>query len=118
MTDKSSYESRLTGDELLSALSALASPHRLRILALLARAGRTHVSQLARDAGISRPLLYLHLQRLEAGGLVKGELELSTADGKAMKYFQVTPFDLRLTPSSIAEAVDTLSPLFKEEDPK
>ncbi|MPZ99137.1 MAG: helix-turn-helix domain-containing protein [Dehalococcoidia bacterium] len=108
----------LTGDDLLLALNALASPHRLRILALLRRQGRTHVSQLARDAGMSRTLLYLHLQRLEAGGLVRGELELSTADGRALKFYEVVSFDLRLTPDFINTAVATLSPpaAKKEED--
>jgi predicted transcriptional regulator len=88
-------------------VAALANPHRLRIVAALAE-GRNYVSQLARELGMSRPLLHLHLQRLEAAGLVKGHLELSE-DGKAMKYFEVTPFTLELTPRLIAEAVKTLS---------
>ena len=57
---------------------------------------------------MSRPLLHLHLQRLEAAGLVVGKLELS-ADGKAMKYFEVAPFSIVLTPEAIAEAAKTLS---------
>ena len=97
----------VTGDELLRMVAALANPHRLRIVAALAE-GRNYVSQLARDLGMSRPLLHLHLQRLEAAGLVKGHLELSE-DGKAMKYFEVTPFALELSPHLIAEAVKTLS---------
>jgi DNA-binding transcriptional ArsR family regulator len=109
MTQDADADAVLTGDRLLAALSALANTHRLRIVARLVRSGRTHVSQLARDVGISRPLLYLHLQRLEAGGLVKGELELSPAEGKALKFFQVAPFDLRLTPESVAQAAETLS---------
>jgi ArsR family transcriptional regulator len=88
-------------------VAALANPHRLRIVAALAE-GRNYVSQLARELGMSRPLLHLHLQRLEAAGLVKGHLELSE-DGKAMKYFEVTPFVLELTPRLIAEAAKTLS---------
>jgi ArsR family transcriptional regulator len=88
-------------------VAALANPHRLRIVAALAE-GRNYVSQLARELGMSRPLLHLHLQRLEAAGLVKGHLELSD-DGKAMKYFEVTPFVLELTPRLIAEAAKTLS---------
>lgn len=99
--------SALSGDDLLRALSALANPHRLRILAALTD-GRNYVSQLAREIGVSRPLLHMHLQRLEAAGLVVGTLELSD-DGKAMKYFEVTPFALRLTPETIAEAARTLS---------
>ena len=55
-----------------------------------------------------RPLLHMNLQRLEAAGLVEGQLELSD-DGKAMKYFTVTPFALELTPEAIAKAVESLS---------
>lgn len=67
-----------------------------------------HVSQLARDVGLSRPLVHVHLQRLEAAGLVTGSLELSE-EGKAMKFFQVNPFALTLTPELLAEAARTLS---------
>jgi DNA-binding transcriptional ArsR family regulator len=97
----------LTGDELVRVLGALSNPHRLRILAVLA-GGRVHVSQLARDVGLSRPLVHVHLQRLEAAGLVTGRLELSD-EGKAMKFFEVNQFALNLTPESIAEAARTLS---------
>jgi len=95
------------GDDLLAKLAALANPVRLRILAALA-ADRAYVSQLARDLRISRPLLHMHLQRLEAAGLVRGTLELS-ADGKALKFYEITAFDLRLTPSALARAVRTLT---------
>ena len=97
-----------TGDELVRTLAALANPHRLRILSALSR-GRVHVSQLARDVRLSRPLVHMHLQRLEAAGLVTGQLELSE-EGKAMKYFAVTPFDVRLTPAAVAAAAATLTP--------
>jgi predicted transcriptional regulator len=66
------------------------------------------VSQLARDVGLSRPLVHVHLQRLEAAGLVTGRLELSD-EGKAMKFFEVNQFALNLTPESLAEAARTLS---------
>jgi hypothetical protein len=36
-------------------------------------------------------------------------LELSE-DGKAMKFYEVTPFAIRLTPETIAAAASTLSP--------
>lgn len=97
------------GDALLAALSALANPHRLRILALLHSGGRNYVSQLAREIGISRPLLHLHLQKLEDAGLVSSKLELSH-DGKALKYFEVAPFALALTPAAIASAAASLTP--------
>jgi DNA-binding transcriptional ArsR family regulator len=98
---------RRTGDDLLAMLAALASPLRLRIVAKLA-GGRDYVSHLAREIGVSRPLLHMHLQRLEAVGLIVGNLELSD-DGKAMKYYEVAQFNLRLTPSALAEAAKTLT---------
>jgi DNA-binding transcriptional ArsR family regulator len=98
----------LSGDELLRVLSALANPHRLRIIGTLA-SGRNYVSQLAREMGMSRPLLHMHLRRLEAAGLVSGTLVLSEEDGKAMRYFEVIPFTLNLTPERIAEAAQTLA---------
>jgi DNA-binding transcriptional ArsR family regulator len=96
------------GDQLLSALSALASPHRLRIVAALHAGGPNYVSQLARELGIGRPLLHLHLQKLEDAGLVASRHEVST-DGKALKYFEVAPFVISLTPADIAQAAETLS---------
>ena len=97
------------GDRMLGMLAALANPHRLRILAALTNGGRNYVSQLARELGISRPLLHLHLQKLEDAGLVVSNLELSQ-DGKALKFFDVAPFVLELTPGAIAEAAATLTP--------
>jgi predicted transcriptional regulator len=93
---------------LLAMLSALANPHRLRIVAALSRDGRNYVSQLAREVGISRPLLHLHLQKLEGAGLVTSKLELSS-DGKALNYFEVVKFDLELTPAAIAQAAKSLT---------
>ena len=98
----------ISGDKLLEMLAALANPHRLRIIAALAGGGRNYVSQLAREIGISRPLLHLHLQKLESAGLVVSQMELSH-DGKALNYFDVNRFNLALTPAVIAEAAKSLS---------
>ena len=46
----------------------------MRIIAALTD-GRTYVSELARRLEMNRPLLYMHLQRLEAAGLVSGGTE-------------------------------------------
>ena len=101
MTDKR------TGDQLLQMLNALASPHRLRILAAL-RGKESYVSELARELGIGRPLLHMHLQTLEKAGLVTGRHEVSE-DGRALRYYTVTDFDEQLTPERISEAAKTLS---------
>src|SRR5258705_6125355 len=104
-----------SGDELVAMLAALASPLRLRIVARLA-GGRDYVSHLAREIGVSRPLLHMHLRRLEAAGLVVGTLELSE-DGKAMKFYEVADFDLQLTASALAEAARTLTKAEPEKGP-
>ncbi|SNT39195.1 transcriptional regulator, ArsR family [Streptosporangium subroseum] len=97
----------VSGDALIAALSALSNPHRLRVIAVLAD-GRQYVSQLAREMNMSRPLLTVHLRKLEAAGLVNGSLELSE-DGKAMKFYELAQFEIVLTPETLAEAAKTLS---------
>jgi len=97
----------VSGDELLQMLATLANPHRLRVVAALTEE-RNYVSRLARDLGISRALLQVHLRKLEAAGLVSASIEVS-ADGKAMKFYEVAPFALHLTPGSIMTAARTLS---------
>jgi predicted transcriptional regulator len=96
----------LTGGDLLRMLATLASPHRLRIVAALSQE-RNYVSRLARELDISRALLQVHLRKLEAAGLVKAAIEVSE-DGKAMKFYEVTPFALQLTPETIMVATQTL----------
>jgi DNA-binding transcriptional ArsR family regulator len=96
------------GDNMLAVLAALANPHRLRIVATLKAGGRNYVSRLAREIGISRPLLHLHLQKLEDAGL--------SDDGKALNYFATTDFAIDLRPSTIVEAVKTLTPQNAKSD--
>ncbi|KOR88052.1 ArsR/SmtB family transcription factor [Paenibacillus solani] len=95
------------GNGLLRILEALSNPYRLRLIASL-KDRRKYVSELAREIGISRPLLYLHLQRLEGAGLISGSLELSN-DGKAMKFYELTDFNIPLSLETIAKLVPSLS---------
>lgn len=94
------------GDQLLALLAALANPIRMRIVAALTESS-TYVSQLARDLGISRPLLHMHLQKLEAAGVVVGRMEVSE-DGKAMRFVSVTEFVQQLDAATIARAASSL----------
>ncbi|MBL7490019.1 ArsR/SmtB family transcription factor, partial [Frankia sp. AgW1.1] len=100
-------QTEITGDELVRVFAALANPHRLRTIAALV-GGRAYVSQLARDLGMSRPLLQVHLRRLEAVGLVSPHIEVSE-DGKAMKFYEVAPFALTVTPEILAAAAPPLT---------
>ena len=54
---------------------------------------------------MSRPLLYLHLERLEAAKFVKSHLSLS-AENKALKWFEVCDFEISLSPEAIAAVAD------------
>ena len=51
----------------------------------------------------------MHLRKLEAAGLVSARLEVSE-DGKAMKFYEVNRFAIRLTPEAIEAAERTLTP--------
>lgn len=101
-------------DRLRLVLSTLANPHRMRVVAALTE-HRDYVSHLARELGISRALLQVHLRKLEAAGLVSSQIEVS-ADGKAMKFYEVTPFDVHLTPETVAAAARSLTALDRELD--
>ena len=103
----------MTVEQLVARLAAVASEPRLRVLAMLERE-TLHVSELARRMGMSRPLLYMHLTRLEEAGFVRGRHELG-ADGKALKYYDVEPFDVRLTPAVVAAAIAASTPPAIEE---
>ena len=88
---------------LATRLAAIASVQRMRIISELGDEP-LHVSELARRVGMSRPLLYMHLRKLEEAGFVAGHLELGP-DGKAMNIFEVAPFALTITPDVIAAAI-------------
>lgn len=79
---------------------ALSHPVRIKIVGILAE-GRQYVSELARLVNISRPLLYMHLKKLEAARLVTSAMELSDS-GKAMKYYALSDFELRISKELLA----------------
>ncbi|MFC8336528.1 ArsR/SmtB family transcription factor [Streptomyces rubiginosohelvolus] len=78
----------------MALLAAISHPQRLRVIAEFAD-GRVYVSELARRLGMSRPLLHLHLERLEKAGPVVGTLERGE-DGISLKYFELSLFKLHL----------------------
>lgn len=95
-----------SGERLVEVLSALDNPHRLAAVATLVTDGRQYVSQLARDLELSRPLMHMHLKRLEDAHLVWSEIEVSE-DGRAMRYYDVTSFAVTLSPERIAGLVSS-----------
>lgn len=82
-------------EDYVNVFDALSHPARIKIIGILAE-GRQYVSELARLVNISRPLLYMHLKKLENARLVTSALELSES-GKAMKYYTLEDFELQIT---------------------
>src|SRR5699024_5517219 len=95
------------GDELLLVLEALSNPHRLRIISTLFD-GKQYVSQLARELGISRPFLYLHLRKLEEVNLVSSSMEVSE-NGKALKFYMLSPFHFVIDEKLIYQLASSLT---------
>ncbi|MDW0117656.1 helix-turn-helix domain-containing protein [Sporosarcina thermotolerans] len=95
------------GDDLLAVLEALSNPHRLKIIAVLSE-GRQYVSELARLLGMSRPLLYLHLQKLEEVQLVTSNMEILES-GKAAKFYALTSFHFELNEDLVHRLAQTLT---------
>lgn len=95
------------GDMLLLVLDALSHPQRLKIISVLSE-GKQYVSQLARELGISRPLLYLHLQKLEEANLVSSEMEILES-GKAVKYYMLKPFQFEINSQVIHSLAQSLT---------
>lgn len=95
------------GDELLLVLEALSNPHRLMIISHLSD-GKQYVSQLARELGISKPLLYLHLQKLGEANLVSSEMEILES-GKAAKYYMLKSFQFEINSQVIHSLTQSLT---------
>ncbi len=89
---------------LAQILDALGNEHSLAIMAKLAN-GECYVSELAKAIGISRPLLYLHLKKLENAGLVESEIRHFEEPPYTKKFYKAKNFELILSLSRIKEIV-------------
>ena len=91
---------------LAEMLNALGNEHSLQILATLAEC-ECYVSELAKEVGISRPLLYLHLKKLENAGLVESEIRHFEEPPYTKKFYKAKNFELILSLDKIKEIVNT-----------
>lgn len=89
---------------LAEMLNALGNEHSLAIMAVLA-GGECYVSELAKIVGISRPLLYLHLKKLENAGLVESEIRHFEEPPYTKKFYKAKNFELILSLNRIKEIV-------------
>jgi len=94
-------------EEIAKLLNGLGHPLRLRIVALLAEEGRPmYLNEIARSLGVSRGLAKIHLKKLERAGLVKSRLVIDEERGKALRFYELQPFELYVTPESIRGWLD------------
>ena len=89
---------------LVQILDSLGNEHSLKVMAILA-SGECFVSELAKMVGISRPLLYLHLKKLENAGLVESEIRHFEEPPYTKKFYKAKNFELKLSLDSIKEIV-------------
>ena len=86
---------------------ALSHPMRIKIVGILSEK-RRYVSELAKIMNMSRPLLYMHLKKLEEAVIITGSYEISQT-GKSMKYYEIKSFDIHLTPELLTSLATTIS---------
>ena len=89
---------------LAQLLDALGNEHSLKIMGILA-SGECFVSELAKMVGISRPLLYLHLKKLENAGLVESEIRHFEEPPYTKKFYKAKNFELILSLDKIKEII-------------
>ncbi len=82
-------------EDYINVFDALSHPVRIKIIGILAE-GRQYVSELARLVNISRPLLYMHLKKLETARLAASAMEISES-GKTMKFYSLENFGIQVT---------------------
>jgi len=93
---------------------ALSHPMRIKIAGILANE-RKYVSELAKIMQMSRPLLYMHLKKLEEAALVNSHYEISDS-GKTMKYYELKTFSIGLTPDLLIEIAKNIPVMIPKKD--
>jgi len=80
---------------------------RIKVIGVLSEK-RRYVSELAKLMNMSRPLLYMHLKKLEEAAIITGSYEISDT-GKSMKYYEIRSFNIHLTPELLTALSMTIS---------
>ncbi len=82
-----------TLQDIVNIGDALSHPLRIKILKMLLDREMS-VYELAKELGISRQLLYLHLKKLEKAELVESDLRLEGS--RAKKYYRTKHFNFSI----------------------
>ncbi len=91
-------------EELAKKLDALGHPLRLKIVALLAKEGRSmYLSEIASKLGISRALAKIHLKKLEEAGIVVSKIIVLEDEARAMRFYKLKEFRINVSPEILKE---------------
>jgi len=91
-------------EELAKKLDALGHPLRLKIIALLAKEGRSmYLSEIASKLGISRALAKIHLKKLEEAGIVVSKIIVLEDEARAMRFYKLKEFKINVSPEILKE---------------
>jgi len=91
-------------EELAKKLDALGHPLRLKIVALLAKEGRSmYLSEIASKLGISRALAKIHLKKLEEAGIVVSKIIVLEDEARAMRFYKLKEFRINISPEILKE---------------
>jgi len=64
-----------------------------------------YLNELATALGINRALAKIHLKKLEAAGIVKSKIILDEERGRALRFYELLPFDIHLSPKILKEMI-------------
>ncbi|MCL5876915.1 MAG: ArsR family transcriptional regulator [Candidatus Bathyarchaeota archaeon] len=94
-------------NQLAKKLDALGHPIRLKIITTLTKQDK-YLNEIANTVGISRALAKIHLKKLEKAGIVTSRIVTAQNEAKALRYYTLQPFDLRISPESLRKEVEKL----------
>ena len=62
-----------------------------------------YLSEIASQVGVSRALAKVHLKKLQKAGLVESRVVLVEGEARALRYYKLVDFDVRITPTVIRD---------------
>ncbi len=65
-----------------------------------------YLNEIANKIGISRALAKIHLKKLEKAGIVKSRIVTAEGEAKALRYYQLLPFDIHVSPQTLKKEVE------------
>ena len=88
-------------------LKALGHPIRLRIIKLLTEEGvDMYLNEIANKLSINRANAKIHLKNLENAGILKSRVVLVEGEAKALRFYRLLDFDIRVSPEKLKEVKD------------